>query len=124
MCLASRNNYQDYKRPHFLVFTTLLLYILTTVGVYCAWVEAILIFITAGKSFWTEYNVTPKVSTLLAEEIAAILSTVLADATLAWDLICVFVRVRLYIPRYGAAGLSGVGHGVWCSFRLLAPPWE
>ncbi|PBK90490.1 hypothetical protein ARMGADRAFT_1111858 [Armillaria gallica] len=82
--VASRNNYQDYKRPHFLVFTTLLLYILTTVGVYCAWVEAILIFITAGKSFWTEYNVTPKVSTLLAEEIAAILSTVLADATLIW----------------------------------------
>ncbi len=30
----------------------------------------------------------------------------------------------LQIPRYGAVGLSGVGHGVWCSFRLPAPQWQ
>ncbi len=37
----------------------------------------------------------PKFRTLLAEEIAAILSTVLADATLAWNLICVFCASSL-----------------------------
>ncbi len=82
MCLASRKNYKDYKMPHFLVFAILLLYILSTVAIYCTWVDAILIFITAGKNCWTEYNVPAKVSTLLAQDIAAILSTVLADATL------------------------------------------
>ncbi|PBK62480.1 hypothetical protein ARMSODRAFT_1061455 [Armillaria solidipes] len=88
---ASRNNYQDYRRPHFLGFTILLLYILSTVGVYCEWVDAILTFITAGESFWTAYNATPTTSTRLTEGIVACLSTNLADATLARDLIIVFI---------------------------------
>ncbi len=87
MCLASRNNFQDYRRPHFLVFTILLLYIVATVGLYCEWADAYLAFITNGENFWTAYNSIPHLSILLTVGIVAILSTVLADATLAWDLI-------------------------------------
>ncbi len=90
MCLASRNNYQDYGRPHFLVFTILLLYVLTTVGICCSWVDDIFTFITAGESFWTAFNVIPKASTLLTGGIVAALTTGLADATLVWDLIVGF----------------------------------
>ncbi len=91
MCLASRSNYQDYKTSHFLVFTILLLYILTTVSVYYTWVDAILILFTAGESFWTAYyNGVSKASTILTLGIVAALSTGLADATLARDLILVF----------------------------------
>ncbi len=75
--------------PHLLVFTILLLYILSTVAIYCVWVDAILAFVTAEESFWTAYNVAPKVSTQLTANIVAILSMVLADATLARDLIYV-----------------------------------
>ncbi len=62
-----------------------------TVGVYCTWVDAILTFITAGESFWTAYKVVPKASTLLLTGIVAMLSTGLADGTLAWNLIFVFL---------------------------------
>ncbi|KAK0433242.1 hypothetical protein EV421DRAFT_1741691 [Armillaria borealis] len=81
---ASRNNSQDYRRPHFLVFTILLLYIVSIVSFYCEWAELILSIITDGKSLWTESNSSPSASTLLTLGISAILSTVLADATLIW----------------------------------------
>ncbi len=91
MCPASRNNLQDYRRPHFLVFTILVLYIVATVGLYCEWADVSLTFITDGESFWTACNSTPSPSMLLTIGIVAILSTVLADATLACDLI-LFLR--------------------------------
>ncbi len=90
MCLVSKNNCQDYKTSHFLVFAILLLYILSTFGLYYDWAYVILTFITAGESSWTEFNAIPKVSTLLTQGIVAALSTGLADATLVWDLIVGF----------------------------------
>ncbi len=97
MCLALRNNSQDYRRPHFLVFTILLLYVLTTVNICHSWVDDIFTFITAGESFWTEYRVTPSASMLLLTRgVGAALSTGLADATLARDLILVFAQDPAY----------------------------
>ncbi|SJL13967.1 uncharacterized protein ARMOST_17419 [Armillaria ostoyae] len=91
--VASRNNYQDHRRLHILVFIILILYILATIGFRFVWAASILTFITDGESFWTAYSAIPKTSTILEQGINGILSMVLADATLAWDLIFVFALV-------------------------------
>ncbi len=67
------------------------MYILSTIGLYYEWMDVGLTFITVGESFWTAFNFIPSTSMLLTVGIGAILSTALADATLAWDLIFVFV---------------------------------
>ncbi|KAK0446967.1 uncharacterized protein EV420DRAFT_883522 [Desarmillaria tabescens] len=85
---SSRNNRgQNSQRtvPHFLVFIILLLYLLATFNLYYVWdVEISNISITNGKSIWTAYNYQFGTPITLAEGIDAILSTVLADATLIW----------------------------------------
>ncbi len=44
-----------------------------------------------GKGFWTAFEYTPGTPILLTLGIVAILSTILADATLAWNFIIAFV---------------------------------
>ncbi|PBK62452.1 hypothetical protein ARMSODRAFT_980721 [Armillaria solidipes] len=82
---ASRNNCRNYQRPHFLVFIILLLYFLTAFNLYHGWARCIANFITPWKYFWEAIESTPPNSTLvtLTMGINAILSAVLADATLA-----------------------------------------
>ncbi|KAK0209537.1 hypothetical protein IW262DRAFT_1498350 [Armillaria fumosa] len=81
--VASRNSFRDHRR-HILVLTILILYILATVGLYCGWANVNLSLITDGENFWTAYNATPSTSMELTIGIIAILSTVVADATLIW----------------------------------------
>ncbi|KAK0221144.1 hypothetical protein EDD85DRAFT_796541 [Armillaria nabsnona] len=114
---ASRNNIQSPGRPRFLILVILLLYILATFSLYEGWaLEIAYITLPNGESFWTAFKYTPGTPIFLTQGVDAILSTILADTTLAWDSIFVFL--------YGAVGLSGGGHGALCLFRLLALPWQ
>ncbi|KAK0209512.1 hypothetical protein IW262DRAFT_1528873 [Armillaria fumosa] len=87
--VASRNNYGNHRWPHFLVSIILLLYLLAAVNLYVDWAGSITAFTTlAWKSVWETFSLsnasTPVKFTV---EVTAILSTVLADATMAQDLI-------------------------------------
>ncbi|KAK0221181.1 hypothetical protein EDD85DRAFT_862147 [Armillaria nabsnona] len=83
--IASRNISQNYRTPHFLVVIILLLYFLTTCSLYHDWAATISCLISPQrKGSWEIYQSGhPSTSILLALGIDAILSTVLADATLA-----------------------------------------
>ncbi len=84
-CLASRNNCQNSRKSHLLVFIILLLYLLRAYDFYCEWEQDLLYFITPNENTsWEafESNNLPTPVTLTTG-IGAILSTVLADATLA-----------------------------------------
>ncbi|KAK0466539.1 hypothetical protein IW261DRAFT_1426883 [Armillaria novae-zelandiae] len=96
---ASRNNFWDHRRSHILVLTILILYILATVSFYCEWATVVLSFITDDENFWAAYNATPSTPMLLTIGIIAILSMVVADATLVWAL--------KFALGYGNAGLFG-----------------
>ncbi len=48
-----------------------------------------------GKTFWTEFKYTFSTLIALVMEIAVILSAILADATLAWNLLFVLVDFML-----------------------------
>ncbi len=92
-CLASRNKSQDYRRPHFLVFIILILYLMAAYNLYTEWASDTAYFTTPKwESFWEALESDSQNSTPvgLAIEICAILSTTIADATLAWNLILVF----------------------------------
>ncbi len=91
--LASRKHSQGYRRPHFLVFIILILYLMLAFNLYATWVMDTIYFTTSKwVSFWDAVNSGPQNSAPVgvAMEIIAILSTVLADATLVWNLILVF----------------------------------
>ncbi|KAK0446990.1 uncharacterized protein EV420DRAFT_885352 [Desarmillaria tabescens] len=81
--VVSRKNCQNRSR-YFLVFIILLLYLVAMVGTYGEWTEGVSTFITNGKNFWEAYNSDPGKRSLLPLGIEAILSTILADATLIW----------------------------------------
>ncbi|KAK0446969.1 uncharacterized protein EV420DRAFT_883550 [Desarmillaria tabescens] len=83
--IASRNNNCNYGRPRPFVFVILLLYLLATFNLYCQWAQNFSCFPTTEESFSQEYmyNRTQDTPILLTMGIDAILSTVLADATLA-----------------------------------------
>ncbi|SJL13991.1 uncharacterized protein ARMOST_17443 [Armillaria ostoyae] len=83
--VASRNSIQSPGRPHFLIFVILLLYIFQTFSLYEAWaLEIAYTTLPNGKNFWTMFEYTPGTLIFLALGIDAILSTILADATLIW----------------------------------------
>ncbi|KAK0433282.1 hypothetical protein EV421DRAFT_2023600 [Armillaria borealis] len=82
---ASRNSIQSPGRPRFLIFIILLLYLLATVHLYYGWaVEIAYATLPNGENFWTAFECTPGTPIFLALGIDAILSTILADATLIW----------------------------------------
>ncbi|PBK90545.1 hypothetical protein ARMGADRAFT_1082801 [Armillaria gallica] len=85
--VVSRNNCQDYRRPHFLVFIILVLYLTAAFNLYGEWVLNILYFTTPKwKYSWEAAEPIPDNSTpvILTRDVIAILSTVLADAALIW----------------------------------------
>ncbi|KAK0433286.1 hypothetical protein EV421DRAFT_1910275 [Armillaria borealis] len=90
--VASRNSIQSPGRPHFLILVGLLLYIFETLSLYEGWaLEIAYTTLPNGESFWTAFEYTPGTLILLTLGIDAILSTILADATLAWNSIFIFV---------------------------------
>ncbi|KAK0468889.1 hypothetical protein IW261DRAFT_1573349 [Armillaria novae-zelandiae] len=94
--VASRNDFRDLRRQ-ILVLTILILYILTTIGLYCQWANANLSFLTDGENFWTAFSATPSTSMELTIGIIAIVSTVVADATLIWRCWIVWGRPWLIV---------------------------
>ncbi|KAK0221111.1 hypothetical protein EDD85DRAFT_983343 [Armillaria nabsnona] len=98
--VASRNNCRNYRRPHFLIVTILLLYCLATYNLYYGWgVVVKLNFIdTNGESFLEAYQYSPVATPLLLTQgIDALLSTVLADAILIWRCWIVWGRSWLVV---------------------------
>ncbi|PBK62444.1 hypothetical protein ARMSODRAFT_980714 [Armillaria solidipes] len=94
---ASRNNFQSPGRPRFLIFIILLLYLLAIFTLYNGWaVEIAHTTIPNGRSFWTASKYIPGTPILWTSGIVAILSTILADATLAWNSIFVFCGFLAY----------------------------
>ncbi|PBK90542.1 hypothetical protein ARMGADRAFT_1082798 [Armillaria gallica] len=82
--VVSRNKFQSPGRPRFLIFIILLLYLLATFDLYNGWaMEIAYTTIPNGKTFWTAFEYTPGTPISLAIGIDAILSMILADATLA-----------------------------------------
>ncbi|KAK0209551.1 hypothetical protein IW262DRAFT_1468809 [Armillaria fumosa] len=89
--VASRNNFQNPGRPRFLILIILLLYILAALDPCVGWaVQIAYTTLPNGESFWTAFEYNPGTPIALALGIDAILSTILADATLAWTLISAF----------------------------------
>ncbi|PBK90498.1 hypothetical protein ARMGADRAFT_1032505 [Armillaria gallica] len=89
---ASRNNFQSPARLRFLIFIILLLYLLATLNLYNGWViEIAYTTLPNGKTFWTEFKYTFSTPIILVMGIDAILSMILTDATLAWNLIFVLI---------------------------------
>ncbi|KAK0467473.1 hypothetical protein IW261DRAFT_1613002, partial [Armillaria novae-zelandiae] len=83
--VASRNRFRSPGRPHFLILIIILLYILVALNLYAGWaVEIAYTTLPNGKNFWTSFEYNPGTPMSLAEGIDAILSTILADATLIW----------------------------------------
>ncbi|KAK0433260.1 hypothetical protein EV421DRAFT_1441328 [Armillaria borealis] len=124
--VASRNKCQDYRRPHFLVFTILLLYIVSTVGICYQWSGIDLMFIAEGGSFWTSYSFVPDTSALAIVGIVALLSTVLADATLIWRCWIVWGRSWcIVLVPIACTTLATASRGIityYTAFGPLVPP--
>ncbi|KAK0435560.1 hypothetical protein EV421DRAFT_1986623 [Armillaria borealis] len=84
---TSRDSYKNYRTPRCIfVYIILILYLQATFNFYCGWAQNVLCFSTAGKCLWEAYKskCTQDTQTLVTMGIGAILSTVLADATLIW----------------------------------------
>ncbi|KAK0196246.1 hypothetical protein F5146DRAFT_997706 [Armillaria mellea] len=82
---ASRNNFQSPGRPRFLILIILLLYILAAVEPCIGWaVQIAYTTLPNGKSFCTAFEYSPNTWVFSVSGISAILSTILADATLIW----------------------------------------
>ncbi|KAK0221150.1 hypothetical protein EDD85DRAFT_262820 [Armillaria nabsnona] len=80
--VASRDNFQNNRRSHFLLVVILLLYLLLGFNLSVQWIDGIFTFITDGESFSVVIPIsTPMVT---AVGIVAILNTLLADAILIW----------------------------------------
>ncbi|PBK90555.1 hypothetical protein ARMGADRAFT_1064564 [Armillaria gallica] len=85
--IASRKNCENYGRPRFLVCIILILYLLATVNFYRGWESYSSFFTTInGKPFWDVYasNSSGPTPILLSGGLNAIISTILADASLIW----------------------------------------
>ncbi len=77
--------------PHFLIVIILLLYLLTVFNLYYEWAMVNSYFGVTGESFaeaFQSYHIG--IPILLTIGIDAILSAVLADAALAWNLTLIF----------------------------------
>ncbi|KAK0221096.1 hypothetical protein EDD85DRAFT_261836 [Armillaria nabsnona] len=111
--VASRDNFQNNRRSHFLLVVILLLYLLVGFDLSMQWIAAILTFITNGQSFWVAYAFgnlsTP---TQVAAGMAGILNTLLADATLIWRCWIVWGRSwRIVLVPIACTILATVSRG-------------
>ncbi|KAK0433291.1 hypothetical protein EV421DRAFT_1845898 [Armillaria borealis] len=96
--VASRKKDGNYRRPRFFCGIIILLYLLAAFNFYCQWVVEASYFGVTGKSFAEAYqSYRTGIAIPLAQGIDAILSTVLADATLIWRCWIVWSRSWLIV---------------------------
>ncbi|PBK90556.1 hypothetical protein ARMGADRAFT_299756 [Armillaria gallica] len=96
--VASRKKGENYRQPQFFCGIIILLYILATFNFYCQWALDTSYFGATGKSFVDAYrSARPSIGISLTIGIDAILSTVLADATLIWRCWIVWRRPWLVV---------------------------
>ncbi|KAK0196271.1 hypothetical protein F5146DRAFT_1133765 [Armillaria mellea] len=130
-CQASRNKHENNRRPHFLVVIILLLYLLTAFGLYDDWAPCIAIFTTlAWKSVWeTDNLINSPTPVRFASGVSATLSTVLADASLAWDLILFIWRCwivwgrswRVVLIPIACTTVATVSRGIQAYYNVFGP---
>ncbi|KAK0433265.1 hypothetical protein EV421DRAFT_2023596 [Armillaria borealis] len=120
---ASRNSIQSPGRPRFLIFIILLLYLLATVHLYYGWaVEIAYATLPNGENFWTAFEYTPGTPIFLALGIDAILSTILADATLIWRCWIVWGRSWRIVLVPIACTTLATGTGIETYKSIFAGP--
>ncbi|KAK0209505.1 hypothetical protein IW262DRAFT_1417164 [Armillaria fumosa] len=122
--VASRNNHENRRRPHFLVAIILLLYLLAAFNLYHGWTWCITTFTTISwKSVWETWSLgngpTPVV---LSGEVTATLSTVLADATLIWHCWIVWSRSwRVVLIPIACTTLATASRGIVAYYNTFEP---
>ncbi|KAK0221098.1 hypothetical protein EDD85DRAFT_261923 [Armillaria nabsnona] len=120
---SSRNHFQSPRRPRFLILVILLLYILATFDLYAEWaVEIAYTTIPNGRSFWTAFEYTPGAPISWTSGIAAILSTILTDATLIWRCWIVWGQSwRIVLVPIACTILAIVSRGILTCYIALGP---
>ncbi|PBK90544.1 hypothetical protein ARMGADRAFT_1166888, partial [Armillaria gallica] len=121
--VASRNHSQSLGRPRFLIFIILLLYLLAILSIYNGWaVEIAHTTLPNGESFWTAFEYNPGTPIFLALGIDAILSTILADATLIWRCWIVWGRSwRIVLVPILCTTLAVVSRGIVTYYAIFGP---
>ncbi|KAK0221139.1 hypothetical protein EDD85DRAFT_861997 [Armillaria nabsnona] len=121
--VASRNDFRSRGSPRFLILVILLLYILATFDLYGGWaVESARATIHNGKSFWTMFEYNPGSPIILALGMDAILSAILADATLIWRCWIVWGRSwRIVLVPILCATLAAVSRGIVAYYDAFSP---
>ncbi|KAK0209552.1 hypothetical protein IW262DRAFT_1468810 [Armillaria fumosa] len=122
--IASRDNYQNYRKPCLFVSIILILYVLATFNFYCEWAQNISYFSTAGECFWDVYRSKRDQGTpiLLTVGIDAILSTALADATLIWRCWIVWGRTwRVVLVPVACTTLAIISRGIITYYSSYGP---
>ncbi|SJL13578.1 uncharacterized protein ARMOST_17023 [Armillaria ostoyae] len=112
--VASREKPQNNRRPYFLVLTILVLYLLATIGLYGEWSITVSMFITNNKTFWMAFKSSDGPLVLLwVMGITAILSAILADATLIWRCWIVWGRSwRVVLIPILCTTLAAISRGI------------
>ncbi|KAK0221109.1 hypothetical protein EDD85DRAFT_1028369 [Armillaria nabsnona] len=121
--VASRNSSQSYRWPHFLIVIILLLYLLAVFDFYDEWAASLSFFVVTGKSFLEAYQCY-RISTpiTLTVGIDAILSTVLADATLIWRCWIVWGRSwRVVLVPIICTTLAIASRGIVAYYSAFGP---
>ncbi|KAK0433289.1 hypothetical protein EV421DRAFT_1741735 [Armillaria borealis] len=104
---ASRDNYQNYRRPRrIFIFIILMLYLLATFNFYCV-------------CFWDKSKRTRNTPILLTLGIDATLSTVLADATLIWRCWIVWGRALHVVLVPIACTTLAIATLLWCTILIV-----
>ncbi|KAK0433267.1 hypothetical protein EV421DRAFT_1441565 [Armillaria borealis] len=121
--VASRNSIQSPGRPHFLILVILLLYIFETFSLYYGWaLEIAYTTLPNGESFWTAFEYTPGTPIFLTLGIVAILSTILADATLIWRCWIVWGRSwRIVLVPILCTTLAAVSRVIVAYYSTFVP---
>ncbi|PBK90554.1 hypothetical protein ARMGADRAFT_1111903 [Armillaria gallica] len=121
--VASRNNSQNYRLPHFLIVIILLLYLLTVFNLYYEWAMVNSYFGVTGESFaeaFQSYHIG--IPILLTIGIDAILSAVLADAALIWRCWIVWGRSwRVVLVPIVCTTLAIASRGIVAYYSAFGP---
>ncbi|KAK0221106.1 hypothetical protein EDD85DRAFT_960267 [Armillaria nabsnona] len=122
--IVSRDNYQNYRRRRLFVLIILALYVLATFNFYCGWTQNVSYFSTAGECFWEAFKSRRNQGTpiLMTMGIDAILSTVLADATLIWRCWIVWGRTwRVVLVPIACTTLAIISRGIITYYSSYGP---